>query len=164
MGILHKFLTYTDAARERTANWSTCRKTGVHTVSSIDTLTKKQCGALELKLVDAYKIIAQGVNDIINYETMGLKYKTKTENGNIFPAGSTVDNHWLGHKRKNAAPINDLNTHTPERRGKNQKTGINNKAPDNINERIAIASIELGKRLTCTVIERQMTFLGTTGK
>ena len=66
MGNLHELRTCTDAARAWTGDWSMGMITRMQTVLEMDTLTKKQCGAMRLKLVDEYKIIAQGANDIMN--------------------------------------------------------------------------------------------------
>ena len=65
MVILRELQSCTDAARAWTGNWSMGTITRMQTVLDMDTLTKKQCGALMLKLVHAYTIIAQGANETL---------------------------------------------------------------------------------------------------
>ena len=57
--VLHELRTFTDASRAWTGNWSRGLITGMQAILEMDTLTKKQCLALQSTLQDAYKNIAQ---------------------------------------------------------------------------------------------------------
>ena len=84
------------------------------TILEMDTFTKKQCVALRLTLMDAYKIIAQGANDIMNVRhdiaEVQDKYRRRKRLLCRKPSGQQLITDWLGQKCKRMVAHADVDT------------------------------------------------------
>ena len=103
-GVLHELKTCTDAARAWTGNWSRGMITRMTTVLEMDNITKKECAALRRTLIDAYHIIAQGANDIMNVRhdvsEVQDEHKRRKQLLPKKPVGQLLITNWLGQRQQ----------------------------------------------------------------
>ena len=75
--------------------------TSTQTMLEIDFLTKKQCTALRRTLHDAYQIIAQEANDIMNMRHDVSEVQVEQRRRKMLqpnkPTGQPLTTSWLGH-------------------------------------------------------------------
>ena len=88
--------------------------TRMQAILLMDTLAKKQCVALRSTLQDAYKIITQGANDIMNVRHDVAEVQDEQSRRKRLarkkPSGQQLITDWLGQKRKRSAPTDDAIT------------------------------------------------------
>ena len=86
--------------------------TRMQAILLMDTLAKKQCAALRGTLQDAYKIIAQGANDIMNVRHDVAEVQDEQRRRKQLackkPCGQQLITDWLGQKRKRVPQTGDV--------------------------------------------------------
>ena len=101
----------------------------MQTVLEMDSITKKQCTALRRTLVDAYKIIAQGANDIMNvrHDVSEVQEEHRKRKQLLCrkPPGQQLITDWLRHKRKRAAEMPEDNM-LPQEQDEEDENGQEN--------------------------------------
>ena len=86
--------------------------TRMQTMLEMDTLTKKKCAAQRRTLIDAYRIIAQGANNLMNVRHDVLEVREEHRRRKRLlgrkTSGQILITEWLGNKRKRKVANEDV--------------------------------------------------------